>query len=52
VTEADETMARRRLDREANADVAIETMSSTSAQLEKDAAKPYTTAKHLTRTIE
>ena len=45
-------MARRRLDRGANADVPIETMSSTLAQLEKDTAELYTTLKHLTTTTD
>jgi hypothetical protein len=52
VTEADEIMAKRGPDREVNADVAIETMSSTLAQLEKETAEPYAMVKHLTRTID
>jgi hypothetical protein len=45
-------MARRRIDRGADADVPIETMSSTLAQLKKDTAEPYTTVKHLTTTTD
>jgi hypothetical protein len=45
-------MARRSLDRGANADAPIETISSTLAQLEKDTAEPYTTMKHLTTTAD